>query len=98
MRSAISISPSSRHMAARTRSLLEAPIVPTLLRLAAPNIAVMAVQALVSTGEVYFIGWLGAEALAGVALVYPLIMLMQTMSAGGMGGGVASAVARALGA
>jgi len=85
-------------MAARTRNLLEAPIVPTLLRLAAPNIAVMAAQAIVSTCEVYFIGWLGAEALAGVALVYPLIMLMQTMSAGGMGGGVASAVARALGA
>jgi putative MATE family efflux protein len=85
-------------MAARTRSLLEAPIVPTLLRLAAPNITVMAAQATVSTGEVYFIGWLGSEALAGVALVYPLIMLMQTMSAGGMGGGVAAAVARALGA
>src|SRR5262249_19822776 len=67
-------SPSSP-MAARTRSLLEAPIVPTLLRLAAPNIAVMAVQAIVSTCEVYFIGWLGSEALAGVALVYPLIML-----------------------
>jgi putative MATE family efflux protein len=59
---------------------------------------VIAVQALVSTCEVYFIGWLGSEALAGVALVYPLIMLMQTMSAGGMGGGVSAAVARALGA
>jgi putative MATE family efflux protein len=85
-------------MAARTRSLLEAPIVPTLLRLAAPNVAVMAAQAIVSTCEVYFIGWLGSEALAGGAMVYPLIMLMQTMSAGGMGGGVAAAVARALGA
>jgi Na+-driven multidrug efflux pump len=98
MRPAVSTSPSSSPMAARTRSLLEAPIVPTLLRLAAPNIAVMAVQAVVSTCEVYFIGWLGSEALAGVAMVYPLIMLMQTMSSGGMGGGVASAVARALGA
>jgi Na+-driven multidrug efflux pump len=39
---------------------------------------------------------LGPEALAGVSLVFPLVMLMQTMSAGGMGGGVASAVARAL--
>jgi putative MATE family efflux protein len=33
-----------------------------------------------------------------VSLVFPLVMLMQTMSAGGMGGGVASAIARALGA
>jgi Na+-driven multidrug efflux pump len=55
-------------------------------------------QAVVSTCEMYFVGWLGPEALAGVSLVFPLIMLMQTMSAGGMGGGVASAVARALGA
>jgi Na+-driven multidrug efflux pump len=69
MRPAVSTSPSSSPMAARTRSLLEAPTVPTLLRLAAPNIAVMVVQAVVSTCEVYFIGWLGSEALTGVAMV-----------------------------
>jgi putative MATE family efflux protein len=85
-------------VAGRTRQLVEAPITPTLLRLAMPNVVVMMAQAVVSTCEVYFISWLGAEALAGVSLVFPLIMLMQTMSAGGMGGGVASAVARALGA
>jgi len=85
-------------LAPRTRQLLEGPIVPTLLRLAAPNVAVMMTQALVSTMDAYFVGWLGAPALAGVALVFPLVMLMQTMSAGGMGGGVASAIARALGA
>jgi MATE family, multidrug efflux pump len=82
----------------RTRLLLEGPIAPTLLRLAAPNVVVMAVQAAVNVGEAYFLGWLGADALAGVSLAFPLIMLMQTMSAGGMGGGVSSAVARALGA
>ena len=55
-------------------------------------------QAVVNAAEAMYVGWLGAEALAGVALVFPLIMLMQTMSAGGMGGGVAAAVARAVGA
>jgi putative MATE family efflux protein len=85
-------------MAARTRRLLEAPVAPTLLRLAAPNVLVMVVQAAVTTLDAVFVGWLGPSALAGVSLVYPLVMLMQTMSAGGMGGGVASAVARALGA
>ncbi|MBM4441784.1 MAG: MATE family efflux transporter [Candidatus Rokubacteria bacterium] len=84
-------------LAARTRLLLEGAIVPTLLRLAAPNVAVMMTQALVSTADAYWVGRLGPDALAGVSLVFPLIMLMQTMSAGGMGGGVASAVARALG-
>jgi putative MATE family efflux protein len=73
-------------------------VAPTLLRLAAPNVLVMLLQAAVSTLDAVYVGWLGAEALAGVSLVFPLVMLMQTMSAGGMGGGVASAVARALGA
>ena len=76
----------------------EGPIAQTLLRLAAPTVVVMGIQAVVAAAEAVFVGWLGAEALAGVSLVFPLIMLMQTMSAGGMGGGVASAVARALGA
>ena len=95
---AATASPSGAGMALRTRVLLEAPIAPTLLRLAAPNVVVMVVQAAVNAGEAYYIGWLGSEALAGVSLVFPLIMLMQTMSAGGMGGGVSSAIARALGA
>ena len=90
--------PSAGPVAARTRLLLEAPVVPTLLRLAAPTVFVTILQAAVGTLDAVFVGWLGSSALAGVSLVYPLLMLMQTMSAGGMGGGVASAVARALGA
>ncbi len=85
-------------MAARTRLLLEGPVAATLVRLAAPNVLVMLLQAAVTTLDAVFVGWLGGDALAGVSLVFPLVMLMQTMSAGGMGGGVASAVARALGA
>jgi MATE family, multidrug efflux pump len=82
----------------RTRLLLEGPIVATLLRLATPNVLVMVVQASVGLIETYFIGKLGTDALAGVALVFPVVMLMQMMSAGAMGGGISSAVARALGA
>jgi len=87
----------SARLDARTRALLEAPIAPTLLRLAAPNMLVMVVQAAVGLIETYFIGKLGTDALAGVALVFPLVMLMQMMSAGAMGGGIASSIARALG-
>ncbi len=82
----------------RTRLLLEGPIVATLLRLATPNVLVMFVQASVGLIETYFIGKLGTDALAGVALVFPVLMLMQMMSAGAMGGGISSAIARALGA
>src|SRR5579871_288834 len=87
----------ARPLAARTRLLLEGPIAPTLLRLAAPNVLVMLVQSSVGLIETYFVGKLGTAALAGVALVFPVVMLMQMMSAGAMGGGIASAIARALG-
>jgi len=83
---------------ARTRMLLEASIPGTLLRLATPNVLVMFVQAAVGLIETYFVGKLGTEALAGVTLVFPVLMLMQMMSGGAMGGGISSAIARALGA
>ncbi|CAO3436730.1 MATE family efflux transporter [Azospirillum doebereinerae] len=78
--------------------VLAGPIVPTLLRLALPTILVLVVQTLVGVAETYFVGFLGTDALAGVALVFPVLMLMQMMANGGIGGGVASAVARASGA
>ncbi len=83
---------------ARTRLLLDGPILGTLLRLATPNVLVMFVQASVGLIETYFVARLGTDALAGVALVFPVLMLMQMMSAGSMGGGISSAIARALGA
>src|SRR5438132_12404137 len=89
--------PATAGLAAGTRALLEAPIPGTLLRLAAPNVVVIAVQAAINVLEAVYVGWLGRDALAGIALVFPLVMLMQTMSAGGMGVGIASAIARALG-
>ena len=83
-------------MDTRTR-LLTGPILPTLLRLSVPNIALVGAQAVVNVAETYFVGLLGTDALAGVALVFPIVMLMQMMSAGAMGGGISSAIARALG-
>src|SRR5262245_4524732 len=89
--------PPARTHHPRTRILLEAPITSTLLRLAAPNVLVMLVQASLGLIETYFVGKLGTAALAGVALVFPVVMLMQMMSAGAMGGGISSAIASALG-
>ena len=95
---AVVVPPAVLRFDPRTRLLLEAPIAPTLLRLATPNVLVMFVQASVGLIETYFVARLGTDALAGVALVFPVLMLMQMMSAGAMGGGISSAVARALGA
>jgi putative MATE family efflux protein len=78
-------------------ALLSAPIVPTLLRLSAPGVLLVLFQSMVSVGDTYFVGRLGTGPLAALALVFPLIMLLQMTSAGAMGGGVSSAIARALG-
>src|SRR6059036_1896226 len=72
------------------QAMLEGPI--------APTVAVLVAQTLVGVAETFYVSFLGTEALAGVALVFPVLMLMQMMSNGGVGGGVASAIARAIGA
>jgi putative MATE family efflux protein len=88
----------ARPVAARTKMLLEAPILPTLLRLSAPNVLNLLAIAGMITFDGLFIGRLGADALAGVSLAFPWVMLVQHTAAAGMGGAVSSAVARALGA
>src|SRR5919199_1773720 len=83
---------------ARTMRMLDAPILHTLVRMAVPNIVLVVVQALSSAVDAFYLGRLGPAVLAGIALVSPVRMLMVTTSAGALGGGISSAVARALGA
>jgi putative MATE family efflux protein len=78
--------------------LRHGPILRTLVRLAVPNVMAMVLTVLVGIAETYYIGRLGTTPLAAMALVFPFAMLTQMMSAGAMGGGVSSAVSRALGA
>jgi len=79
-------------------TLLTSPILSTLLKLALPNTVAMFGTTLVAVAETSYIGRLGTEPLAAIALVFPFAMLTQMMSAGAMGGGVSSAISRALGA
>ncbi|MGJ4995403.1 MATE family efflux transporter [Bradyrhizobium sp. HKCCYLS3077] len=89
----------SRAKAAATRAaLLSGPVLPTLARLALPTMSVLVAQTAVNVAEAYYVGFLGTDALAGAALVFPIFMLMTMMSNGGIGSGVSSAVARAIGA
>ena len=78
--------------------LLTSPILPTLLKLTLPNAIAMVGTTLVAVAETAYIGRLGIEPLAAIALVFPFVMLTQMMSAGAMGGGVSSAISRAIGA
>ena len=84
--------------AARTRQMLHGPLLPTLLRLATPNVIGLFAMTVTIGYDGFLLGKLGADALAGIALVFPLSMLMLQMSAGGIGGATTAAVARALGA
>jgi putative MATE family efflux protein len=79
------------------RRLLNDPIVPTLLRMAWPNILIMLAQASTGLIETFWIARLGTDALAGMALVFPIVMMVQMIASGAMGGGISSAIARALG-
>jgi putative MATE family efflux protein len=79
-------------------AMLHGPILATMMRLALPTIGVLIAQTLVNVAETFYVSHLGTEALVGVSLVFPIWMLMTMMAAGGIGGGVASAVARAAGA
>ena len=81
-----------------TQRMLSGPVLPTLLRLATPNVLGLFANTIVIGFDGYIVGRLGAEALAGVAVVLPLAMLMLQMSAGGLGGSTTAVVARALGA
>ncbi len=79
-----------------------------IIRLSLPTVGVALVQGVAQTAEIAFAGRLGAglpdagevgtRAQAAYALVLPLLLLLQMMSTGAMGGGVASSIARAMGA
>src|ERR1700704_3981967 len=79
-------------------ALVDGPILRTLLWLAWPNVVALGAGTCVVIAETSYIGRLGVESLAAMALVFPFVILTMTMSGGAMGGGVSSAIARALGA
>ena len=82
----------------RVKFLLEAPIVGMLLKLAVPNSIAIVTMTSIILADARFVGQLGTTALASLAVVFPFQSLLQMMSAGAIGGGVASSIARALGA
>jgi putative MATE family efflux protein len=83
--------------AAAGHPMLSGPILPTLMRLALPNMGAMVAGSVAAIAETAYVGRLGVPALAGMAVVFPLVMLQGMLSAGSMGSGVSAAMARALG-
>ena len=99
--SPLAAAPSAASPPAATRPadpLLSAPLLPTLLRFALPNMLAMLATALAAIAETTYVGSFGVASLAGMALVFPMVMFQGMLSAGAMGGGVSSAIRRAFGA
>jgi putative MATE family efflux protein len=86
----------SRPVNPRFRAMLEAPVVPMLLAMGWTNMLMMLAQSSTGLVETWFLSRLGTQVLAGVAVVIPVLMLMQNMAQGAMGGGISSAVARTM--
>jgi putative MATE family efflux protein len=84
--------------AARTKRILEGPIFTTLMKLSAPNVLNLLAFAGMVTFDGFFLGKLGSDTLAGASLVFPWVMLVLQSTNNGMGAGISSAVARAIGA
>ena len=66
-------------------TLLDGPILPTLLSLVWPNTVAFTASTLVAIAETSYIGRLGVESLAARALVLPCVMLTMSMSGRGHG-------------
>ena len=81
----------------KTKLLLTFPISTVLWKLATPNVAGVSMMTAVTFFDAWFVGHLGIQALASLALVFPFQALMQMMAGGAIGGGITSAVARAKG-
>jgi putative MATE family efflux protein len=84
--------------AQRAELLRSGPVLPTLLRLTLPNLVALGSAAIVSIAETAYVGRIGVAALGGIALAFPVFMLMQMLSAGAMGGTISGAISRAMGA
>ena len=61
--------------------LLRGPILPTIVRLASPNVLGLFAQTLTIAYDGYIVARLGIEALAAVALVFPLSIAIWDASA-----------------
>jgi putative MATE family efflux protein len=78
--------------------LLHGPLLPIVVRFAIPNVGAMVAGSVAAIAETAYVGRLGVPALAGMAVVFPFVMLQAMLSAGAMGSGLSAAIARALGA
>jgi len=87
----------ARHRFHWMNPLVSGPVLGTLLRLTWPNLVAMGSLMFVSVAETWIVGRIGLPSLAAMSLVFTLIILMQNLAGGSIGGSVAALVSRELG-
>ncbi len=68
-----------------------------LWKLGFPNIIAWIAWTISTFADAFFVGILGTNTLASIALIFPFQMLMLMMAGGAIGGGVTSSIGRAIG-
>lgn len=74
--------PGRRPASDRTRAFLEGPIVASLLKLAGPIVAANVLQSAYQLTDAFWVGRLGGDAVAAVAVTFPVTFLMIAIGAG----------------
>jgi len=80
----------------RGARLLEGPVGPTVLRLAAPMLLGIAALLLFNVVDTIYVGWLGARELAAMTFTFPLSFVVTSISMG-LGQGASAVIAQAFG-
>jgi putative MATE family efflux protein len=77
---------------------IDGPIPSVLLSFSGPSLLQILVQSGIAVFEILLLSRLGTDTLAGISAVFPITTLLIAVTTLGLGGAVASAIARALGA
>jgi MATE family, multidrug efflux pump len=94
---AVVAAPRSATASSNVSRAIQGSIPSVLLSFAAPSLLQILVQSAIAVIEILFLSRLGTDTLAGISAVFPVTTLLIAITTLGMGGAVASAIARALG-
>ncbi len=80
-----------------SKNLIQGSFLKNFSKLAIPNLISTFLASGIVIFDLWYIGMIGEDALAGVAFIFPIYMLASMLSSGAFGGAISGAVARSIG-
>jgi len=80
-----------------SKNLIQGSFLRNFFKLAIPNLISTFLASGIVIFDLWYIGMIGKDALAGVAFIFPIYMLASMLSSGAFGGAISGAVARSIG-